>query len=224
MVRTTLFDVRERRSYERELLAARDRERQAREAIERMHAQTQAVSHTLQQSLLAGEPPGDERFSVAALYRPSGQTLEVGGDWHDAFMLEGGRVGLVVGDVVGRGLAAATTMGQLRSATRALAMTGVGPRVVVDQLDTFVEPLEAAQSATLVYAEVDADSGVATVAAAGHLPPVVVSGRQARLFMGGRSTPLGIRTSQAAAQRGDPRAASGRPPGALHRRPRRTAR
>ena len=195
-VRTTLFDVRERRSYERELLAARDRERQAREAVERMHAQTQAVSHTLQQSLLAGEPPGDERFSVAALYRPSGQTLEVGGDWHDAFMLDGGRVGLVVGDVVGRGLAAATTMGQLRSATRALAMTGVGPRVVVDQLDTFVESLEAAQSATLVYAEVDANSGVATVAAAGHLPPVVVSGDQARLFMGGRSTPLGIRTTR----------------------------
>ena len=91
-------------------------------------------------------------------------------------------------------------MGQLRSATRALAMTGVGPRAVVDQLDTFVEPLEAAHSATLVYAEVDADSGVVTVAAAGHLPPVVVSGQEARLFMGGRSTPLGIRTPQAAAQ------------------------
>ena len=202
VVRTTLFDVRERRSYERELLAARDRERQAREAIERMHAQTQAVSHTLQQSLLAGEPPGDERFSVAALYRPSGQTLEVGGDWHDAFMLEGGRVGLVVGDVVGRGLAAATTMGQLRSATRALAMTGVGPRAVVDQLDTFVEPLEAAHSATLVYAEVDADSGMATVAAAGHLPPVVVSGQEARLFMGGRSTPLGNRSRGCRAAKG----------------------
>ena len=83
---------------------------------------------------------------------------------------------LVVGDVVGRGLAAATTMGQLRSATRALAMTGVGPRVVLDQLDTFVEQLEAAQSATLVYAEVDANSGAATVAAAGHLRRCVVSG------------------------------------------------
>ena len=180
----------------------------------------------MQQSLLAGEPPGDERFSVAALYRPSGQTLEVGGDWHDAFMLDGGRVGLVVGDVVGRGLAAATTMGQLRSAMRALAMTGVGPRAVLDQLDTFVEPLEAAQSATLVYAEVDADSGVVTVAAAGHLPPV-------RRQRGRRSTAVHGRALDAAR---DPHAAaaahakatldaaSGRPAGALHRRPRRAAR
>ena len=194
VVRTTLFDARERRAYELELRAARDRERRAREDIERLHAQTQVVSHTLQQSLLAGEPPGDERFRVSALYRPAGETLEVGGDWHDAFTLDGGRVGLVVGDVVGRGLAAATTMGQLRSAARALAMTGVGPRAVIDHLDTFAEPLDAAHSATLVYAEVDVDTGLVTVAAAGHLPPVVVNGRRARLFMGGRSTPLGVRT------------------------------
>ena len=72
-----------------------------------MHAQSQAVSHTLQQSLLARRPPADQRFSVDTLYQPAAE-LEVGGDWHDAFLLDGGRLALVVGDVVGRGLAAAT--------------------------------------------------------------------------------------------------------------------
>src|SRR5690349_3148991 len=100
LVRTTLFDARERKAYERELLAARDRERDAREAIEGLQEQTLLVSHTLQRSLLAGAPPHDPRFSIATHYQPAGQQLEVGGDWHDAFWLDGGRVGIVVGDVV----------------------------------------------------------------------------------------------------------------------------
>lgn len=193
LVRTTVLDVRERRAYERELRLARDRERAARRALERRHEQTSAISHTLQQSLLADEPPRDERFNVAALYHPAVSQLEVGGDWHDAFALPSGRVGVVVGDVVGRGLMAATAMGQLRSAVRALAMTGVGPLEVVRYLDTFVEQVPTARFATLVYAEVEPDSGEVTLSVAGHLPPVLVSaGGEPQLFMGARSTPLGI--------------------------------
>jgi sigma-B regulation protein RsbU (phosphoserine phosphatase) len=198
IVRTTVLDARERKAYERELRAARDRERLARENIERLQEQTQAISHTLQQSLLASDPPSDARLSIATLYQPAGgEQLEVGGDWHDAFKLEGDRVGVVVGDVVGRGLAAATAMGQLRSAVRALAGTGVGPRAVVGHLDTFVAQVDAAQFATLIYAEIDPGSGEVTMAAAGHLPPVIVTPRGAELFLGGRSTPLGVRTSAA---------------------------
>ena len=196
LVRTTLFDARERKAYERELLAARDRERAAREAIEGLHEQSRMVSHTLQQSLLAGAPPSDERFAIAAHYQPAGEQLEVGGDWHDAFLLDGDRVGIVVGDVVGRGLSAAAAMGQLRSAVRALAITGAGPRAVLDHLDTFVEPIETAQSATLVYAEIDPGSGTVKYAAAGHLPPVLVTAGGAKLCMGGRSMPLGVRSEK----------------------------
>ena len=192
LIRTTLFDARERRAYERELRAARDRERQAREDLGRQHEQTRAISHTLQQSLLAGAPPRDPRYSIAALYQPGVKNLEVGGDWHDAFTLGTDRVGVVVGDVVGRGLSAATAMGQLRSAVRALALTGVGPRTVISYLDAFVEQAPATQFATVVYAEIDVASGLTTLAAAGHLPPVVVRSDAVELFMGGRSTPLGL--------------------------------
>ena len=195
LVRTTLFDARERKAYERELLAARDRERRARETVERLHDAERAISHTLQQSLLAGAPPLDPRFQIATLYQPALEQLEVGGDWHDAFTLPDGRVAVAVGDVVGRGLTAATAMGQLRSAVRALAVTGAGPRAVMQYLDTFVAQIEEAQLATLVYAEIDPDSGITRLAAAGHLPPVIVSADgHTRLFMEGRSTPLGVRT------------------------------
>ncbi|MDA0182187.1 SpoIIE family protein phosphatase [Solirubrobacter phytolaccae] len=193
LVRTTVLDVRERRAYERELRLARDRERAARRALERQHEQASAISHTLQQSLLADEPPRDPRFAIAALYHPAVAQLEVGGDWHDAFELPNGRIAVTVGDVVGRGLMAATAMGQLRSAVRALAVTGAGPREVVRFLDTYVEQVVPARFATFVYAEIDPDSGATTLAVAGHLPPVIVTvGGDTRLFMEGRSTPLGI--------------------------------
>jgi len=176
LVRTTVFDATERRAYERELLAAREGLRN--------------VSLTLQHSLMGPPPPDDPRFEIAALYRPAEAQLEVGGDWYDTFELPDGKVGIVVGDVVGRGLSAAAAMGQLRSAVRALALTGLGPAAVIRYLDTFVDGIEATQYATLAYAEVDPDTGAVTVIAAGHLPPVLFS--PPRVFMEGRSTPLGV--------------------------------
>ena len=100
-------------------------------------------------------PPLDARFEIEALYRPAEAQLEVGGDWYDTFELPDGKLGIVVGDVVGRGLPAAAAMGQLRSAVRALALTGLGPAAVIRHLDTFVDDVEATQYATLAYAEVD---------------------------------------------------------------------
>jgi serine phosphatase RsbU (regulator of sigma subunit) len=143
--------------------------------------------------MLAGEPPRDPRFEIATRYLPAVEHLEVGGDWHDAFVLPGDRIGIVVGDVVGRGLGAASAMGQLRSAVRALAGADRRPGEVLAHLDTFVEEVEPARFATLAYAEVDPDSGEVTMASAGHMPPVLFgAGEPPRLYMGGRSTPLGI--------------------------------
>jgi PAS domain S-box-containing protein len=164
-------------------------------ALERLrHAEAQRdVAHVLQQSLLAGALPVDDRFEIAALYNPAGEQLEVGGDWYDTFSLPGGTVAIVVGDVVGRGLIAASAMGQLRSATRALAGAGLGPASVLAHLDTFVAQIRAAEYATLAYAEIDPDSGRTRFASAGHPPPVLLDAPDApRLFMGGRSMPLGV--------------------------------
>ena len=178
--------------------------RQTALALERarLFEETRNVARTLQRSIASVDPPRDARYEVATLYQPADEHLEVGGDWYDAFTLPGGSVGIVVGDVVGRGLAAASAMGQLRSAVRALAGAGMGPEAVTRHLDTFVAQAEATQYATLAYAEVDPDTGLVTFAAAGHLPPVLIGpGVEPRLFQGGRSTPLGITTPRCRAPR-----------------------
>jgi len=153
---------------------------------------TADVAHALQQSLLAVDPPVDPRFAVASLYRPGVALLEVGGDFYDVFAPRSGKLVVVVGDVVGRGLAAASAMGQLRSAVRALADVGSGPARLLERLDRFVEHVEAASLATLVCAEIDLATGAVRYACAGHPPPLLQPAHgPERLVWGGRSTPLG---------------------------------
>ena len=150
------------------------------------------VARDLQHSLLAVQPPQDERFDVATAYRPGVELLEVGGDWYDVFRGGGDRLCFLVGDVVGRGLGAASAMGQLRSAVRAVAGDGTGPAALLSRLDHFVDQVEAARMATLVYAELDLDDGTVRYACAGHPPPLLLpADGPARLLWDGRSTPLG---------------------------------
>ena len=157
-----------------------------------LHEQNANVAHELQRSLLAVSPPADGRFSVATVYRPGVEMLEVGGDWYDVFLAEDGVLSVVVGDVVGRGLGAASAMGQLRSAVRAVAGPDVGPARLLSRLDRFVDQVEAAGMATLAYAELELATGLVRYACAGHPPPVLLpADGEPRLLWDGRSTPLG---------------------------------
>ncbi len=166
---------------------------QAGLALDRAVTYEQAadVAHRLQQSLLATPVPQDPRYEVATTYRPGVEALEVGGDWYDVFLVRPGVLALVVGDVVGRGLTAASAMGQLRSAVRAVAAPGVGPAALLTRLDRFVEQAPAAQMATVAYAELDLRTGRLSWSCAGHPPPLLLPGGPARLLWDGRSAPLG---------------------------------
>jgi anti-sigma regulatory factor (Ser/Thr protein kinase) len=157
-----------------------------------LHEQSAGVAHELQHALLAVDAPVDTRFEVATTYRAGMEMLEVGGDWYDVFLADEGVLSVVVGDVVGRGLGAASAMGQLRSALRAVSEPGRSPAAVLQQLDRFVEHVPAAASATVVHAQLDLATGLTHLACAGHPPPVLIprSGPP-RLLWGGRSTPLG---------------------------------
>jgi serine/threonine-protein kinase RsbW len=159
----------------------------------RLYERTRETAHILQQSLLTGDPPADPRIEIATRYLPGTDDLEVGGDWYDTFPVSAGKIGIVVGDVVGRGIRAASTMGQLRSATRALAGAQLGPARVLEHLDRFVDRLHAGRMATLVYAEICLATGVMRHACAGHLPPILMEeAGDARMLWGGRSMPLGV--------------------------------
>jgi serine/threonine-protein kinase RsbW len=161
----------------------------------RLYEQERQIARTLQRSLLAADlPRGDSRFVVETHYQAAGQDLEVGGDWFDAFLITVDKLAVVVGDVVGRGIEAATTMGQLRSAIRALASASEGPARLIEGLDRFVQRVEPARMATVAYAEIDLATGDLTYSCAGHLPPLLhePTGGPAYL-MNGRSAPLGSR-------------------------------
>lgn len=140
-----------------------------------------SAASLLQDSLLPARLPGVPGWELAARYVP-GADAGVGGDWYDVLPLPGGRLGLVIGDVVGSGLVAAVVMGRLRSALRAYALESPDPAEVLGKLDRKASHFEQNTMATVGYAVVDMADSTLRVTLAGHLPPVVaVPGRPAVL-------------------------------------------
>jgi serine phosphatase RsbU (regulator of sigma subunit) len=132
------------------------------------------VSLTLQRTLLAAAPADSERLAVALRYRPSSDQMLVGGDFFDVINVADGSTLLVIGDVVGHGLEAATTMGQLKVAIRAFALESASPAAIMTRLDEFVSTqLEAARYTTAVLALVDTDAATIRYSIAGHPPPLL---------------------------------------------------
>lgn len=149
------------------------------------------VALTLQRSLLPLRLPPLERVPLAVRYLSAADETEAGGDWYEAIALPAGRVGLAVGDVVGRGAPAAAAMGQLRSALRAYALDGADPARVLTQLSRFADEVDGGQVATVIYAVIDPARNSLTYASAGHLPPLVVHANGSSTFLeGGRGLPL----------------------------------
>src|SRR3954463_9158660 len=106
-------------------------------AIERTQINERAhqIAETLQRALLPERLPEIPGVDLAARYLPGGPGAEVGGDWYDAIFHGDGRVGLIMGDVVGRGIDAASLMGQLRTAFRAYAIEQPSPVSVLGRLN-----------------------------------------------------------------------------------------
>ncbi|MGW7364344.1 SpoIIE family protein phosphatase [Streptomyces sp. NPDC054841] len=169
-------------------------ERKAAEAqLTALYEQQRHVALTLQRSLM-GTPPAVPGLNTASRYLPATQGAGVGGDWFDLVPLGAGRVGILIGDVMGRGLEAAAIMGQLRSAAHALAMTGMQPRQLMQSLDAIVAELDGPdQLVTCCYLILAPDAGEVTVCSAGHLPALVASpGEKVRPLDAPVSVPLGV--------------------------------
>jgi len=148
------------------------------------------LAEALQRTLLPTALPTVPDVEIAVRYQPA-EGLEVGGDWYEAVALPDERVGVAVGDVVGRGAAAAAAMGQLRSALRAFALWGESPAHALDQLARFAEGVEGGRVATVAYVVIDPATGHARYSLAGHPPPLVVTAEgEARFLEEARSAPL----------------------------------
>src|SRR5207247_1203152 len=145
----------------------------------RLYEQERRIAETLQRSLLPQRLPPIPGLASAARYLAASPEA-VGGDWYDLFVLPRGTVGLVMGDVAGRGVRVAALMAELRSALRAYAVEGYSPAEVVQRLALLIEPGEMA---TLVYLIYDPATQTVRFTNAGHPPPLAVApdGRAAYL-------------------------------------------
>ena len=180
----------------RELELAEELGRRAGLALDhaRLFAREHQAAETLQRALLPARLPELPGYELVVRYVPSDARDHAGGDWYDAFELRDGRIGIVIGDVGGRGIDAAATMGQIRNSLRAYALTGAGPAEVMDDLHALVDHARGEITfVTVVYVVLDPASGAGEVVLAGHLPPLLVRADGAAGYVDApRCPPLGF--------------------------------
>ncbi|GAA3752873.1 SpoIIE family protein phosphatase [Micromonospora maritima] len=163
------------------------------QGLHRVHQidQQRETALALQRAILG---PAQLPAGFAVRYSPATLPLKVGGDWYDTVGLPDGRIGIVVGDCVGHGLRAATVMGQLRSACRALLLQDASPGQTLMALDRFAALLPGASCATVFCGVLDPATGRLRYSSAGHPPAIVVHpDGTSQLLEQGRSRPLAVR-------------------------------
>ena len=135
---------------------------------------------------------GGRRRARGPLPARAAPTSMSGGDWFDVLQLPDGKLGLVVGDVVGKGVQAAASMAQLRNAIRAFSVDRLKPSSVLVRLNRLADEVLDTSFATLAYLALEPDTGVCRLSSAGHPPPVVAypDGR-VELIESARGLPLG---------------------------------
>lgn len=151
------------------------------------------IAEELQRSLLPVIPAIDD-LDIAARYLPGSADQEVGGDWYDAFELEGGYLGLAVGDVLGHDIEAAVLMSRVQTALRAHAIVGEQPGEVLDRLEHLVASLHTDRLVTVFYAALgppdDYGQRQLVYANAGHPPPLLHDASGAVVELDGASSLL----------------------------------
>ncbi|MEV4879669.1 ATP-binding SpoIIE family protein phosphatase [Streptomyces cyaneofuscatus] len=149
----------------------------------RLYGRERTAVITLQRALLPRAAPSTPGLQVVSGYRPAVDPGGVGGDWFDVVALPSGRSALVVGDVMGHGLAAAATMGRLRSVARTLLGLDIAPERVLARLDLAARDLEEDQVATCLCAVYDHADRTYRLASAGHLPPLMIDAAGRAAFL-----------------------------------------
>ena len=165
--------ARDFRRLDRELLSGLVRV--GAQALQRalLFEQQSSLATTLQEALLPQSLPARDDVELIGRYLPATAGVDVGGDWYDVLELDASRLLLVVGDVMGKGVPAATLMGQMRSAVRTLAAVDPDPAAILSGLDRLARGFALDDIVTLVIVALDTDAGTAVVANAGHLQPLI---------------------------------------------------
>jgi Stage II sporulation protein E (SpoIIE) len=160
----------------------------AAEENRRLYAEQRGIAQTLQHALLPRSLPQFPGLQISARYEAGAEGVEIGGDWYDVIELGDGRLLLVVGDVSGKGLPAATAMAALRFAIHAYAAEGDDPTTFLPKLSGLISVYEDKQLATVLCAVIDPAAHQVTLTSAGHLPPLMIAEQGTRFL----DTPVGL--------------------------------
>ena len=160
-------------------------------------AEQRAVTEIMQRTLLPEALPEIPGIRFSAKYLPAGSGVKIGGDWYDVFQLPKGRLAFVIGDVVGRGVLAASVMAEIRIALRAYLVQGHDLPTVISLLNELLVSMGRDRGATLSILQLDPETGELEVLTAGHLPPLLIDPQgQAILLEQPPGLPVGIGTGQ----------------------------
>ncbi|WP_229053433.1 PP2C family protein-serine/threonine phosphatase [Aeromicrobium sp. Leaf350] len=185
--RVVVVETRERHRYEQDLRSATSRaEQSTREAL--------ALANALQQTLIPPAPPEIPSLSIAAAYRPAGDGSTVGGDFYDVFQVGAEDWWVVLGDVSGKGIRAATVTSFVRYTVRALAFDHPDPADLLHHLDRAMHLDGTDHYCTVVLARLTrtATGWTVCLSLAGH-PPALVRGTDGRVIeLGVIGTPVGL--------------------------------
>ncbi len=169
-----------------------DRLEQVADENRRLYAEQRGIAQTLQQALLPTELPQLHGLQASARYEAGVEGVDIGGDWYDAIEVDDKRLLLVVGDVSGRGLRAATTMAELRYGIHAYAAQGDQPATILTKLNALVSVKSSGQLATVLCVMVDPDARELTLTSAGHLPPLLISNGRGEFMKTDVGLPIGV--------------------------------
>ncbi|MCW3033697.1 MAG: protein serine/threonine phosphatase [Solirubrobacterales bacterium] len=157
-----------------------------------LYIEQRGIAHTLQQALLPSTLPELPGLHVDAQYVPAQSGGDIGGDWYDVVAVGERQALLVIGDVSGHGVDAATTMALLRHATLAYIAQDHRPGVILGRLSDFVGSIAHDYFATVLCALIDIDSHRLTIASAGHLPPLLLDGEGGEYVQISAEPPIGF--------------------------------
>jgi len=158
----------------------------------RLYVEQRGIAETLQHALLPASLPAITGLQVAARYVPASAASHVGGDWYDVVPLGEGQVAVLIGDVSGHGLEAATTMALVRHAALAYIIQDPRPATVLAKLARFVNSSPHAYFATVLCVLADVNGRRIAAASAGHLPPLVVQDGEVAYLPLSTGPPVGV--------------------------------
>jgi serine phosphatase RsbU (regulator of sigma subunit) len=157
-----------------------------------MYTEQRSISQTLQHALLPDALPVFTGLRVNALYVPAASGVDIGGDWYDIVAVDDRRVLMVIGDVSGHGLRAATTMALVRHAALAYVAQDARPASVLAKLSEFVNSGAHDYFATVLCALIEVDAHRLTIASAGHMAPLLLDGERGEFVAFHVDAPVGV--------------------------------